>query len=31
MASLRRTTVLVLAAEVLVLLALWLLERHFTI
>jgi hypothetical protein len=31
MSSLRKTTLTVLAAEVLVLLALWLLERHFTI
>jgi hypothetical protein len=31
MSSLRKTTLTVLAVEVLVLLALWLLERHFTI
>jgi hypothetical protein len=31
MSSLRRTTLAVLAAEALVLLALWWLERHFTI
>jgi hypothetical protein len=31
MSSLRKTTLAVLAAEAFVLLALWLLERHFTI
>jgi hypothetical protein len=31
MASLRQTTILVLGVEALVLLALWLLERHFRI